>query len=202
MTTCEFSGGFSGEKKNEVQGEWYESKTISIWTGHPSFSWRTKGCWRAFGAFQLSFPAFLLPCTPLLCLLSIYLIPQREFIDHTKGSEPLSSDRSGVSFISAHYKCIKLELLSHSWMACRKQRKPHRNRGTRYLVGSRLFGPIGKRNLYFTLLKSKLLLAGDVCTSGTPETLWQTISIRRSAWLRRYMKTKTKTKKKFFFGNG
>lgn len=167
MTVCEFCSGFSGEKKNEVQRKWYESKTVHIRTVHPSFSRRMKGYWKAFSTFQLSFPAFLLPCTSLLCLLSIYLIPQRVFRDHSEGSEPLSSHRSGVSFISLDYKCLKLELLSHSWMACRKQRKPHRNRSTRYLRGSRLFGPLGKRiNRYFIMLKSTLMSAGDVCRSA------------------------------------
>ncbi len=91
--TCEFSGGFSGKKRNEVQVEWYETKTIFILTEHSSVSRTTSGYWKVFSALQLYFPAFLLPCTSLLCLLFTYLILQSGLKDHSKGSEHLSLHR-------------------------------------------------------------------------------------------------------------
>lgn len=57
---------------------------------------KDEGLLEHFSAFQLSFPA----CTSLLRLLSGYLIPQREFIHHSKGNEALPSQRKWSIHIS------------------------------------------------------------------------------------------------------
>lgn len=68
MRMCEFSSGFSWE------GWIMKRSTMMMMTQR----WRVPG---KLSAFQLSFPTFLLPCTLLMCLLSIYLIPQSKLID-------------------------------------------------------------------------------------------------------------------------
>lgn len=65
---------------------------------------------------------FLLPCTPLLCRLSIYLILQSEFIDRSKGSKPLSSHMKWSILPISLFKMYKIGG-AESWLDALQEAK-------------------------------------------------------------------------------